>query len=136
MRGLPSLLTRGLAGAVLLALPALASAGDLTLEVSGDCPGQLTLRWSGAEPNRQMAIFFAQSLGPFRIPAIGRCEGTWLDIRVGANGRLVRVIRTGSNGAGSVSGYAAPESCGGYLQLMVLNDSYVCQTSNVVQIPD
>ncbi|MCC6906519.1 MAG: hypothetical protein IT430_01130 [Phycisphaerales bacterium] len=106
-----------------------ASAGDLNLEVAGQGPGELTLRWSGAEPNRQMAILYGEDLGLSR--SIRVCEGTW----IGMSGvRLVRVVSTRSAGSGSVTGSASPDACGGYLQLMVLNNTYVCQTSNVVQI--
>lgn len=135
MRGLRPLLATAVAGAVIFALPAIASAGDLTLEVSGDCPGQLTLRWSGAEPNRPMAIIFALALGSYRVSNYP-CSGTQLGL--GESGlRLITVVGSRRSGSGSVSGQAQSDHCGGYLQLMVANGSGTpCRTSNVVQIPE
>jgi len=135
MRGLRALLATAVAAAVVFAFPALASAGDLTLEVSGDCPGQLTLRWSGAEPSRPLAVIFSRALGAYRVLNYP-CSGTQLGL--GASGlRLVIVVGSRGSGSGSVSGQAQSDHCGGYLQLMVANSSGTpCQTSNVVQIPE
>lgn len=135
MRGLRGILSAGAAiMALTVALP-LASAGDLTLEVSGDCPGQLTLRWSGAEPSRPLAIIFGRALGAYRVPNYP-CSGTQLGL--GASGlRLVIVVGSRSTGSGRVSGQSQSEHCGGYLQLMVANSTGTpCQTSNVVQVPE
>lgn len=120
-----------LATLAMILVPSLALAGDVTLDVSGACPGAITLTWNGAEPNRQMAILYGERLGLSR--SIRVCEGTW----IGMSGvLLVRVVSTRSTGSGAVSGAVSQNACGGYLQLMVLNNTYVCQTSNVVQIPE
>lgn len=134
MRGLRSLFATAVAAAVVFAFPALASAGDLTLEVSGDCPGQLTLRWSGAEPNRPMAIAYADTRGFYVIA--GRCEGTELGLSsIGL--RLIVVISSRSGGSGRVAGRAGTPECGGWLQLVVASGHGApCVTSNVVQIPE
>lgn len=107
------------------------SAGDLTLEVTGQCPGAITVRWNGAEPNRPLAIIYGQRQGATIIPS-GPCGGTQLGIAGGV--RLITVIGTRSNGQGSVSGQASEVDCGGYLQLLV--KSSPCVPSNVVQIPE
>lgn len=135
MRGLRGILSAGAAiMALTIAMP-LASAGDLTLEVSGDCPGRLALRWSGAEPNRPLAIIFGRVLGAYRVAGYP-CSGT--ELGLGEPGlRLVIVVSTRSTGSGSVSGQSQSEHCGGYLQLMVANSTGTpCQTSNVVQVPE
>lgn len=135
MRGLRSLFATAVAAAVVFAFPALASAGDLTLEVSGDCPGQLTLRWSGAEPNRPMGIIFAERLGSYVLP--GACQGTQLGINPAfGRGRLLIVISTRPTGSGSVMGTASGLDCGGYLQSVVKSGNGLpCVTSNVAQVP-
>lgn len=136
MRGLRALLATAVAAAVVFAFPALASAGDLTLEVSGDCPGQLTLRWSGAEPRRPMAICFSPNLGSFRMPNGGPCAGTLLGLS-GTRLRIVSILRSGSDGSGLVSGESSKDVCGGYLQLVVHGSvGLPCQTSNVVQVTE
>ncbi|MCL4198611.1 MAG: hypothetical protein KJZ69_14080 [Phycisphaerales bacterium] len=120
----------------MLAAPSLAGAGDLTLEVSGDCPGRLTLRWSGAEPNRPMGIIFAERLGAFVLPA-GYCQGTQLGINPAyGRGRLLVVISTRPAGSGSVVGTGSTLDCGGYLQSVVKSGNGLpCVTSNVAQVP-
>lgn len=135
MRGLRGILSAGAAiMALTIAMP-LASAGDLTLEVSGDCPGRLTLRWSGAEPSRPMALFFSRELGAFRLPG-SYCGGTYLGL--GSSGlRVVGILRSGSEGSGSVSGQSGDPECGRYLQLLLVGSPGMpCVTSNVVQIPE
>lgn len=136
MRGLKGILSAGAAiMALTIAMP-LASAGDLTLEVSGDCPGQLTLRWSGAEPNRPMGIIFAERLGTYVLP--GYCQGTQLGINPAyGRGRLLIVISTRPTGSGNVVGTASGLDCGGYLQSVVKSGNGLpCVTSNVARVPE
>lgn len=122
----------GIIAALSVFVPAtVSSAGDLTLEVAGQCPGAITVHWNGAEPNRLLAIIFGQRQGAMIIPS-GPCGGTQLGIAGGV--RLITVIATRSNGQGSVSGQANEVDCGGYLQLLV--KSSPCVPSNVVQIPE
>jgi len=122
------------AAATMAALAPLARAGDVTLEVSAECPGRLTLRWSGAEPSRPMAIFFARESGEYRIPGT-YCSRMYLGPSESGL-RFVRIVRSGSGGSGSVAGQAGGGECVGYVQLLVVgSQSPSCETSNVVQIP-
>lgn len=98
-------------------------AGGYRCSVSGTCPGQITVAWSGAEPNAQQAIVFGQSEGSTIIPG-GVCQGTMLGIQ--GNVRLVNTVPTG-NGSGQVSGNAGTAACGGYIQLVTVPG---CATSN------
>ncbi len=103
--------------------------GGYFLSVGGQCPGTVSVRWSGATPSRQQAIVFAATTGSFRIPS-GPCQGTQLGL--GSQGlRLVNTVGTG-NGSGQVNGSAGTGACGGRLQLVELPS---CNTSNVGQIP-
>lgn len=103
--------------------------GGYFLQISGQCPGTVTVSWGGATPSRQQAIVFARNTGSFVIPS-GPCQGTPLGL--GSSGiRLVNTIGTGS-GSGSVNGSAGTGACGGYLQLVELPS---CDTSNVAQLP-
>lgn len=102
--------------------------GGYRLSVSGQCPGQITVSWRGANPNQQQGIVFGQNQGSTTIPT-GICQGTVLGIQGGV--QLVRTIPTG-NGSGSVSGNAGTAACGHFLQLV---EAPSCNTSNVAQIP-
>ncbi|MCC6909646.1 MAG: hypothetical protein IT430_17045 [Phycisphaerales bacterium] len=116
---------------VLLSASAVARAGDLTIGVQGECPGAITLRWQGATPDRYMGIVFALETGTYIIPT--PCGGTQLGL--GTRGLwLAAIVQTRSDGQGRVTGTAAPDSCGGYVQAVVM-DGNPCATSNVVQIP-
>lgn len=104
--------------------------GGVSLSLSGECPGRITVAWSGATPSRQMGIVFASRTGSFVVPA-GPCAGTSLGLGT-QNIRLVNTVGTGS-GSGQVSGDAGTAACDGYLQLVVADGS-PCETSNVAQI--
>ncbi len=101
--------------------------GNYQLEVTGECPGTLTVSWSGATPSRQQGLVLGDRIGSTTIPR-GPCRGTVL----GLQGRvqLIRTLPTGS-GSGSVNG-TANAFCGRQLQLV---ESGSCNTSNVVAIP-
>ncbi len=102
----------------------------INLTVSGACPGTVTVRWSGAQPNSTVALIFAKNTGSFVIP-FGPCRGTVLGL--GANQiRLVNTFPAGSNGSGSRSGHAGSSACRGYLQM---HDIPNCTLSNVAQLP-
>lgn len=99
-----------------------------SLSVSGQCPGQVTVRWNNATPNTQQGLVFGQNQGSTTIPT-GICQGTVLGLQGGV--QLVRTLPTG-NGSGSVSGNAGTAACRHYLQLV---EAPSCNTSNVAQIP-
>ncbi len=105
------------------------NAGGYFCSISGTCPGTVTLRWSGAQPNRQQGIVFASNTGNYTIPG-GPCQGTQLGLGT-QNLRLYNTIPTG-NGSGSVNAQAGTAACRGYVQLIQVPG---CQTSNVAQVP-
>jgi len=107
-------------------------AGDVTLEVSGECPGRVVLQWSEAEPDRPMGIFYGPREGETTLPG-DHCGGTRLGIAGGVY--LVAIRRSGLDGSGSVEGGAIRRICGGYLQLVVWNSQGPCETSNVAHLP-
>lgn len=102
--------------------------GGYTLSLSGTCPGQITVSWSGAAPNGQQALLFAATQGNVVVPT-GPCAGTVLGL--GRNQlRIVSppgLFSTG-NGSGSINGNASQQACGGFLQLI---QGGSCTTSNV-----
>ncbi len=104
--------------------------GGLVLSLRGQCPGTITVAWSGATPSRQMGIVYADNTGSYTIPG-GPCSGTQLGLGT-RNLRLVNTVGTGS-GSGQVNGRAGTGACDGYLQLVVVESP--CSTSNVAQIP-
>lgn len=103
--------------------------GGYSLDVTGTCPGTVTVSWSNADPNVTQGIVYGSRLGSTTIPT-GVCQGTILGIA--GNVQLVRTVNTGS-GSGSVNGQANQGACGGYLQLIQGSD---CSTSNPDQIPN
>lgn len=105
------------------------NSGGYFLTVGGQCPGLVTVSWSGATPNIQQAIVFALSTGSFVIPG-GPCQGTQLGLS-SSGIQLVTTVGTG-NGSGQVSGNAGTGACGGFLQLVEVPG---CATSTVDQIP-
>ncbi|MCC6910259.1 MAG: hypothetical protein IT430_20185 [Phycisphaerales bacterium] len=102
--------------------------GRYNLNVSGQCPGTVTVRWSGATPSQQQGLVFGADQGSTIIPT-GPCQGTMLGVQ--GQVRLVNTFGTG-NGAGTISGLAGTSACGHFLQLV---ESGSCNTSNVRQIP-
>ncbi|GEM_PF-2680027 len=105
--------------------------GGVSMRLSGQCPGTITVAWANATPNKQMGILFANSTGSYTIPG-GPCGGTTLGLS-SSGLQLVNTIGTGS-GSGQVNGRAGTAACRKFLQLVV-RDGSPCTTSNVVQIP-
>lgn len=104
-----------------------AGGGGYTLDVTGPCPGTVTVAWSGATPSVQQGIVYGDNLGTTVIPG-GPCTGTSLGVQ--GNVRLIRTLGTGG-GSGSVNGNAGSGACGHYLQLI---EAGSCNTSNPDQI--
>ncbi len=108
------------------------SGGGYTLNITGTCPGQIRLTWSGAQPNKQQAVVFARNTGSYVIPN-GPCQGTQLGL--GTNQlQLYTTIGTG-NGSGGVNATVQSGACRGYVQLLVTNGGSPCAKSNVKQVP-
>jgi hypothetical protein len=105
--------------------------GGYTLNVTGSCPGTITVAWSNADPNVQQGIVFGNNQGSTVIPPGNPCNGTVLGLS--GNVRLVSppgFFSTG-NGSGSINGNAGDAACGHYLQLVQGSN---CAKSNVAQI--
>ena len=103
--------------------------GGYTLEITGVCPGQITLEWSGAEPYRQQAFLVSREEGNWKIPD-GPCAGTVL----GLDPQFLyfaRLYGTG-DGSGAVNVNMGVGRCGIYIQLVEVG---TCRTSNVARTP-
>lgn len=109
-----------------------AGGGGYQLTVSGQCPGAVTVSWSGADPGSQQALVIGQNVGQTTIPNNQPCPGTVLGIQ----GQVQLVSPPGffgtGNGSGSINGNAGAGACGRHLQLV---HGGTCVTSNVEQIP-
>lgn len=107
-------------------------ASEYALRVTGQCPGRLTVLWSGADANAQQALVIGNNLGSTTIPSAFPCSGTVL----GVQGGVMMVDPPGffstRTGEGRIDGNAGSGACGKYLQLV---HGGTCETSNVVQIP-
>ncbi len=104
--------------------------GGYTCEITGACPGNIDVNWSGAQPNKTQGIVFASNTGSFSINS-GACAGTQLGLGT-RNLQLVRTIGTGS-GAGSIGRAVGSGACGGFVQLVTVASP--CEVSSVGQIP-
>lgn len=106
---------------------------SLVLNLTGDCPGTITLEWRGARANQRLALLHAASRGDAAIPGGQPCAGT----RLGLAPEQLKVITTlsaGREGRGRAQGSVAAESCGTHLQLLAVA-APTCATSNVATIP-
>lgn len=108
------------------------AANGRVLRISGRCPGALTARWSGAEPNRPLALILGAQRGDFVIPPGAPCAGTLLG--VAGQVRLVDPPGVFSSGAGSgaITGVAGTSVCGRFLQFI---EGGSCAASNVAPLP-
>jgi streptogramin lyase len=103
---------------------------DLTMAVTGDCPGTVTITVSGATPGGQIAILFSPTTGSIRIPCGYDCGGRGLGL--GSNMRFVTIAIADGNGEATVSGNAPAAACSGFLQAVDLQS---CLTSGVEGLP-
>ncbi len=104
--------------------------GGYTCDITGQCPGNITVNWSGAQPSKTQGIVFASNTGSFRLNS-GACAGTQLGLGT-RNLQLVRTLGTG-NGSGSIGRAINSGACGGFVQLVTVASP--CETSSVGQIP-
>ncbi len=110
-----------------------AGGGGYRLTLTGSCPGQIGISWSGATPRIQQGILFARGTGQQVIPPGNPCAGTQLGLN--ANGLMLvdppGFFSTGNSGSGTINGQAPSGACGGYLQLI---QGGSCVLSNVARI--
>ncbi len=100
------------------------SGGGVIIRLTGQCPGQKTLSWSGAGPG-QMGIILGNGPGNFVIPG-GPCQGTQLGLSGPGGLQLYNIIGT-MGGQGQVTATVGTAACGKWIQCIKTND---CTTSN------
>jgi hypothetical protein len=99
------------------------------LELSGSCPGTVTLSVSGATPGGVVALFGSAAPGSTILPPGAPCAGTALGLDGAA---LVATARADPDGAGSVAQAVPADRCGSFLQAV---DAASCSAGNVARIP-
>jgi len=114
-------------GAAYISQPGL----DITMKVSGDCPGRLTIEAMNATPDSTVAFIYAFGAGSVVIPN-GICAGTEL----GLDGSLRLAAKVTANGSGTaiLSRTVPAGACGGRVFIQAV-DVGTCTPSNVVQTP-
>lgn len=111
-----------------LAKMALSVDPDLVAETSCPDAGPAEIRWRGASSNGRVVLLFARSTTlPITIPRGHPCAGAALDLGP-EQFQTVLLGRSDGAGAGSVRRLAGSFACGGFLQLVDLDN---CATSTV-----
>ncbi len=100
------------------------NAGGFFISLTGQCPGQKTLAWTGAGAG-QMGIILGSGPGNFTIPG-GPCQGTQLGLSGPGGLQLYTIIGT-NGGQGQVNATVGTGACGKWVQCIKTND---CSTSN------
>jgi len=98
--------------------------GGFTIRLSGPCPGQTTLSWSGAGSG-QMGVLVGNGAGNYVIPS-GPCSGTQLGLS-GPGGLLLHNVISTQGGSGQVTATVGTQACGKWVQCIKTDD---CSTSN------
>lgn len=98
--------------------------GGFAIRLTGQCPGQKTLAWSGAGSG-QMGIIIGNGPGNFTLPG-GACAGTQLGLSGPGGLSLYNVIGT-QGGSGQVTATVGTGACGKWIQCIKTNN---CATSN------
>jgi hypothetical protein len=107
----------------------------LMMTVDSTCPmaGKAVIEWTGSTPKASMALIFSTHSGPYRIPDGQACGGSFITLQ--PPGLVVMSgLQFTSNGAGNgiAIGQMPARACGGWLQLLDLNN---CTMSNSVRLP-
>ncbi len=97
---------------------------QFSIRLSGSCPGQKTLSWSGAGSG-QMGIILGSGPGNYTLPG-GPCSGTQLGLSGPGGLQLYNIIGT-NGGQGQVTANVGTAACGKWVQCIKTND---CSTSN------
>lgn len=104
---------------------------DIALALSGECPGQLRARATGATAGGRVAFIYARGVGNARIPG-GPCAGTRLGLNNSA--QLAATINADGNGTATLARSAGANACNGAILLQAL-DVTTCTPSNVEATP-
>jgi hypothetical protein len=100
--------------------------GGPNLDISGSCPGAVSLRVTGASPNALLAVVQG-SPGSFIVPG-GACAGLVLDI---GNPALATTLVADPSGAITVNFNAGAGLCGRTIQVIDLNSCLASQTDTI-----
>jgi len=101
----------------------------LTLEFSGDCPGQGAFTVTNATPGAKVALVYGFGDGPTTIANTLPCAGTVLD--VGNPNLANRITRADANGVADLNTNLPAAACG-RVRVQAL-DLSSCETSDVVR---
>ena len=104
---------------------------DISLSLSGDCPGQMTAQASTATPSGRVAFVYAYGTGSVTIPN-GPCAGT--ELGLDGTARLAALVRADVNGSATLSHPLPAMACDGRVVLQAI-DVTTCAPSNVVATP-
>jgi hypothetical protein len=106
--------------------------GGYTLSVTGACPGNVTISWTGAGSG-QHGLVLGNNLGSFTIPSGQPCQNTVLGITGGIMLIDPPGIFSTGGGSGSISGNCPGAVSGKRVQ--GVRGGSPCVTSNVIQLP-
>jgi hypothetical protein len=106
--------------------------GGYTLSVTGSCPGNVTISWTGAGSG-QHGLVLGNQLGQTTIPQTEPCAGTILGIQGGVMLIDPPGIFSTGGGSGSISGNCPGAVSGKRVQ--GVKGGTPCTTSNVIQLP-
>ena len=101
---------------------------DLQLEISGRCPGDLTVAASGATPDGDMQLWAGFELGSFTLET-----GICMRLDLGLEGpKRLRIGEANEDGTKIETHTASEAQCGALLRLI---DMTTCTTSQLLQSP-
>lgn len=105
-------------------------AAGQNLLVSGECPGRMNFRVTGASANGEVALIHAAQNGAWLIPPGNECAGTLTSLNPPV--RLARILVADGSGVADVNAHIPPRVCGRrYVQAV---DLETCSVTNVVFI--
>ena len=103
-----------------------ASAQELQLSFSGECPGFEIVTISSATPGGQLAVLFGSTPGTVNVP-VGPCAGTEVGL---ADPQLLASVTADPAGDFAISGVLPEEDCGTLLQAL---DVATCRVTNIAR---
>jgi len=104
------------------------ASGSVTAEMTGSCPGSVTLTGSGLAPNGEVALWRGDGPGSIRLDT-GPCTGLDLDLE---SAGLVTLLNIDADGGLSLTANLPSGACDGSIQLV---DVSTCLKSPVVPVP-
>ena len=104
---------------------------DISLTISGDCPGEATAQATAATPNGPVAFIYGFAAGDVAIPG-GPCAGTELSLDETA--QLSTIVTADPSGTALLNGTLPAAACQGQVLLQAL-DVTTCTPSVAVDTP-